>query len=235
MTADSLAPFSGFSHILFQANGDITIAASETLNLGAGSGQLTLAAGGDITFGDGSSISDANNWSVTLKAGVGFPSEVVQSGSGSIYLTGGQINGVTQTTGGSIQTAGGFINLEAGQDIQAGSGSLMDNNGYNFAIESGSGSMTLSAGRDILADLGTIATLWCGGITATAGRNIQWVSGPSPRWMAVIFPLRRDRIFSRLRFHYHGQGRQHYSDGDGGQREHRHRHWRLYFQWRFCQ
>ena len=173
VTASLLAPFAGFSHILFQANDDITIAAGQTLNLGAGSGQLTLAAGGDITFGDGSSISDANNWSVTLKAGVGFPSEVVQSGSGSIYLTGGQINGVTQTTGGSIQTAGGFINLEAGQDIQAGSGSLMDNNGYNFAIESGSGSMTLSAGRDILADLGTIATLGGGGITATAGRNIQ--------------------------------------------------------------
>jgi filamentous hemagglutinin family protein len=173
LTASLLASFAGFSHILFQANDDITIAAGQTLNLGAGSGQLTIAAGGDITFGDGSSISDANSWSVTLKAGVGFPSEVVQSGSGSIYLTGGQINGVTQTTGGSIQTAGGFINLEAGQDIQAGSGSLMDNNGYNFAIESGSGSMTLSAGRDILADLGTIATLGGGGITATAGRNIQ--------------------------------------------------------------
>jgi hypothetical protein len=63
--------------------------------------------------------------------------------------------------------------LEAGQDIQAGSGSLIDNNGYSFAVESGSGSITLSAGQDIQVGLGTVATLGGGGITATAGRNIQ--------------------------------------------------------------
>ena len=170
------------SQIILQAAYDITLAGGTSWNLsgtiganfgGVTSGQLTLEAGRNIIFGDGSSISDANNWSVTLKAGASFPSEVVQSGSGSIFLTGGQINGVTQTTGGSIQTASGSIDLEAGQDIQAGMGSLIDNNGYNFAVESGSGPISLSAGRDIQVGVSPIATLGGGYITATAGRNIQ--------------------------------------------------------------
>jgi filamentous hemagglutinin family protein len=165
------------STIILQAVYDITLVGGTSWDLsgtiGVTSGKLTLVAGRNIIFGDGSSISDANSWSVTLKAGVSFPSEVVQSGSGSIYLTGGQINGVTQTIGGSIQTTGGSITLEAGQDIQAGLGSLIDNNGYNFAVESGSGSITLSAGRDFQVGSGTIATLGGGGIMATAGRNIQ--------------------------------------------------------------
>ena len=84
LTASSLAPFSGFLNILFQANNDITLAPGATLDLGIGSGQLTLEAGGDITFGNGSKITDANNWSATLAAGYNFASQAVQSGLGNI-------------------------------------------------------------------------------------------------------------------------------------------------------
>ena len=72
-----------------------------------------LIAGGDITFGSNSKITDANSWSVTLDAGYNFVNNAVQSGIGNIYLNGG--NGLTGN--GSILTGSGNINLTAGQDI----------------------------------------------------------------------------------------------------------------------
>ena len=109
--------FAGFSKILLQATGNITINANTTWNLssstGNQAGQLTLEAGGDITFGGKSQIFDANNWSVTLAAGYNFANNTINSGIGNIYLNGG--NGLT--TSGSIQTSGGDINLFAGQSI----------------------------------------------------------------------------------------------------------------------
>ena len=120
------------SEILLEATHDITLANGTFWNLsgtigansgGVTSGQLTLEAGNDIVFQDGSAIVDANNWSVTLKAGVNnFTTGAVQPGVGNIYLNGG--DGLLN--GGSIQTAGGDINLTAGQDIETGGGSLQD-------------------------------------------------------------------------------------------------------------
>ncbi len=155
-------------------SGSIKLEAGNGIQIGSGTvsssaGDVTWRASGDIQMGDGSQISDGDG-AVTLEAGYDFVQSAVQPGVGNIYLNGGLAG---DGVGGSIQTAGGSINLEAGQDIQAGSGSLIDNNGYNFAVESGSGSITLSAGRDIQVGLGTVATLGGGGITATAGRNIQ--------------------------------------------------------------
>ena len=155
-------------------SGSIKLEAGNGIQIGSGAvsssaGDVTWRASGDIQMGDGSQISDGDG-AVTLEAGYDFGQSAVQPGVGNIYLNGGLAG---DGVGGSIQTAGGSINLKAGQDIQAGSGSLIDNNGYNFAVESGSGSITLSAGQDIQVGLGTVATLGGGGITATAGRNIQ--------------------------------------------------------------
>jgi filamentous hemagglutinin family protein len=109
--------FAGFSTILLQATGNISINASTTWNLststGQTGGQLTLEAGGDITFGNSSKIMDAGSWSVTLDAGYNFVNNTVQAGIGNIYLNGG--NGLTGN--GSIQTGSGNINLTAGQSI----------------------------------------------------------------------------------------------------------------------
>jgi len=110
------------SQIILQAAYDITLAGGTSWNLsgtiganygGVTSGQLTLEAGRNIIFGNGSKITDANNWSVTLEAGYNFASQAVQSGVGNIYLNGG--SGLT--TVGSIQLAAGDINLFAGQSI----------------------------------------------------------------------------------------------------------------------
>ncbi|MFZ0828466.1 MAG: hypothetical protein WAO02_13685, partial [Verrucomicrobiia bacterium] len=126
LTASSLAPFSGFSSILFQANHNITLAPGETLDLGAGTGRLTLEAGGDITFGNGSQITDANDWSATLEAGYNFANNTVQSGVGNIYLNGGS----GQTGSGSMQLSQASINLTAGNSIVLGSGcQLIDDGG----------------------------------------------------------------------------------------------------------
>jgi len=175
------------SEIILQAAYDITLAGGTTWDLsgtigsslgGVTSGNLILEAGRNIIFGDYSSILDANNWSVTLKAGVSFPSENVQPGSGSIYLAGGQIGGQTQSVGGSIQTTGGSITLAAGQDIQTGAGSLFDFSGsFPVAIESSTGDINLNAGQDVQIDYSSVATAGGGGITVTAGRNIQMDGG----------------------------------------------------------
>jgi filamentous hemagglutinin family protein len=117
--------FANFSQIILQASGDITkgfgnitLAAGNVWDLGAGSGLLTLEAGGDITFGNGSKITDANQWSATLDAGYNFVNNTVQSGVGNIYLNGGS----GQSGIGSIQLSQAAINLTAGNSIVVGSG-----------------------------------------------------------------------------------------------------------------
>ncbi len=139
--------FTGLSQITLEAKYDITLADSTTWNLSASTanfgGHLTLEAGRNIYFGNGASISDANSWAIALYAGVSGFSEptqttpatpTVKSGSGSIYLgnvvrdgSGNPIldaygNGTPTTGNGFIQTASGNIILQAGQDIQVGSG-----------------------------------------------------------------------------------------------------------------
>ena len=52
-------------------------------------GLLTLLAGNNITLNNGSQITDANNWGVSLEAGYDFGSHSVKdAGSGSITLNG---------------------------------------------------------------------------------------------------------------------------------------------------
>ena len=86
--------------ILLEASGNITLSAGTTWNLFTStgnktSGTLTLEAGNNITFGNGASIFDPNNWSVTLMAGVNnfITGTINTAGTGNIYLNGG--NGQT--------------------------------------------------------------------------------------------------------------------------------------------
>jgi filamentous hemagglutinin family protein len=171
------------SEILLEATHDITLAGGTQWNLsgtiganssGVTSGQLTLEAGNNIIFQDGSAIVDANNWSVALKAGVNnFTTGTVQPGVGNIYLNGG--DGLQN--GGSIQTAGGNISLTAGQDIETGGGSLQDANYNSFAIASASGSVSLTAGQDIQIGSGYVETTSGGNINLTAAQDIDIGSG----------------------------------------------------------
>jgi len=156
------------SQIILQAMYDITLSSGTSWDLsgtiganfgGVTSGQLTLEAGRNIIFGDGASISDANNWSVTLMAGVNnFNTGTIQTGTGNIYLNGG--NG--QAGSGSIQTASGSVNLMAGNGIQIGSG----------AINSSAGNITWQAGGDIQFGDGSQITVGNNGlVTLDAGYN----------------------------------------------------------------
>lgn len=178
--------------ILLEASGDITLAANTTWNLFSSTGNktgglLTLEAGGNITFENGSSISDANNWSLTLDAGYNFANNSVQTGVGNIYLNGG--NG--QSGSGSIQTASGSINLTAGQDITVGSGYVITTGGGGIAahalagnIDTGSdaqgyffrsGASSLAAANTLQNGLGGISTAAGGDVTLIAGGDVTSV------------------------------------------------------------
>jgi filamentous hemagglutinin family protein len=117
--------FANFSQIILQADDNITLAAGNIWNLGSGSGQLTLEASGDITFENNSKIFEADNWSVTLDAGYNFVTDMVQAGTGNIYLNGGS----GQAGNGSIETSQATIKLLAGNGIFVGYGSQLINDG----------------------------------------------------------------------------------------------------------
>ena len=184
--------FAGFSQILLQASGSITLNAGTTWNLssstGESSGQLTLEAGGDITFGNNSKIFDANDWSVTLDAGYNVGNSTIQSGVGNIYLNGG--SGLSQN--GTIQLSAGSVNLLAGQSILVGSGSVFTTGGgsiyadalagdinagtYNGSSTSGgqqtSDYIFTASGSRPNAILGGISTAAGGDVTLIAGNNV---------------------------------------------------------------
>lgn len=200
-----------FSQILLEATGNIyvgngslnsgglfTFAANPgiTWNLSAStgetSGQLTLAAGGSIYFGNRSLIVDPGNWSVTLEAGFNFINGSVPSGSGSIYLgdVARNANGVqsTDATGnyvpsngsGSIQLASGNVDLTASGSVDVGTGSVVTTAGGNIDVTAISGSISVGTktsgvqnsgyGDNLNGDWGVSSSL--GGISTMAGGNV---------------------------------------------------------------
>jgi filamentous hemagglutinin family protein len=181
--------FAGFSQILLQASGSITLNAGTTWNLssstGVSVGQLMLEAGGDITFGNNSKIIDANNWSVTLDAGYDFNNNVIQSGVGNVYLNGG--SGLSQN--GTIQLSGGSINLFAGQSILAGSGSVFTTGGGSIYadalagnINAGSSNGSSTSGGQQTSDYlftasGSRPNVILGGISTAAGGDVTLIAG----------------------------------------------------------
>ncbi len=150
-----------FSQILLEASGNISLSAGLNWNLststGLTAGQLTLLAGGDITFGNNSKITDANAWSIALESGYSFGRNTISSGSGNVYLNGGS----GQSQNGSIQLGSGSVNLLAGLGIWLGSGSITT-----------SGNVSGLAGGDITFGSGSaISTSAAGGVTLEAGYN----------------------------------------------------------------
>jgi filamentous hemagglutinin family protein len=190
------------SQVILQAAYDITLAGGTFWDLsgtvganvgGVTSGQLTLEAGNNILFQDGSAIVDANNWSVTLKAGVNnFTTGTVQPGVGNIFLNGGP----GSSGGGSIQMGSGngsspVINLVAGQDITVGSGYVITTGGGSINahalagnIDTGSDARgyhfesavsSLDQAYDLSGGLGGISTAAGGDVTLIAGGDVTSV------------------------------------------------------------
>lgn len=182
--------FAGFSQILLQASGNISLTANTTWNLSAStgnqtSGQLTLEAGGDILFGNGSKIIDANNWSVTLEAGYNFANNAIEPGFGNIYLNN---NSDGSTGGGWIQTAAGGVTLIAGQNILVGSGSVSTIGGgsifadalagnINAGFFNGGTSFTTATSDYSYSDSGSTPNPVLGGISTAAGGNVTLIAG----------------------------------------------------------
>ena len=185
------------SSIILQAVNDITLADGTAWDLsgtiganlgGVTSGQLMLEAGRNIIFGDGSLLSDGNDWSVTLMAGVNnFTTGTIHTGTGNIYLNGGD----GFTGGGSIQTAQGSIKLTAGQDITVGSGYVITTGGGSISahalagnIDTGSDALgynfesavsSLDQAYDLSVGLGGISTAAGGDVTLIAGGDVTSV------------------------------------------------------------
>lgn len=200
--------FAGFSSILLQASGNITLNPGTAWNLststGKTSGQLILEAGGDITFGSNSKILDANNsnWSVTLEAGYNSANNTIQAGTGYIFLNNGTESSPNGTGNGTIQLYGGSINLWAGKSILVGSGSVYTTGGGSIFADALSGDInagTFNGGSKIgsaTSDyvfhptsynpntvLGGISTAAGGNVTLVAGNNIISVpTVPSGQW-----------------------------------------------------
>jgi filamentous hemagglutinin family protein len=180
-----------FSNIKLQATGNITLAASTTWNLstttGQSAGQLTMQAGGDIIFGTGAKLTDANNWSVSLQAGYSFVNNAVTYGTGNIYF-GGANNG---TGTGALQLGQGLVNLIAGNTIQVGAGYVVTTGGGSITahalkggINTGSSGQgyffnanatTIDAAYNLSHDLGGISTMAGGDVNLTAGGDITSV------------------------------------------------------------
>ncbi len=172
-----------FSEITIQATHDITLAPGTAWNLsqstGLNTGALRLQAGNDIIFGNNARISDANQWSIQMLAGVDFSSGAVQTGVGNIFLNGG----AGLNFNGSLETAGGAIDLKAGGSVLVGAGFIRTVGGGRIQITALSGDVDagkkndgydfyLGGYRISLAGLGGIATAAGGDVTIQAGNDI---------------------------------------------------------------
>ncbi|HXI71123.1 MAG TPA: filamentous hemagglutinin N-terminal domain-containing protein [Verrucomicrobiae bacterium] len=177
LTASSLAPFAGFSSILFQRSGNISLAAGTTWDLGAGNGQLKLQAGGNIILNSGSKIFDANAWTVTLQAGYDFVGQAVNYGQGSI-----QLNGTS-----AIQMAAGKISLTAGRDITVNSGYVRTTGGGDVSAWALAGNINTGtyAHGYTFSSVNSLSSIYyrvdqvngVGGISTQAGGDVSIIAG----------------------------------------------------------
>ncbi|MDB6032378.1 MAG: Filamentous hemagglutinin family outer membrane protein [Verrucomicrobiales bacterium] len=174
-----------FSQITLQATRNITLAQgtvwdlSKSTGVEAGENHLVLQAGNNIIFENNARILDANNWSVRLEAGVDFSSGAVQAGIGSVFLNGG----VGKSLNGSIETARGAIEINAGRDVLVSGGFIRTILGGSIHVRALSGDVDAGKKNDgyefsttgyriSLAGLGGIATAAGGDVILEAGHDV---------------------------------------------------------------
>lgn len=177
----AFAGLASFATVTLQAKDDITLADYTYWDLsgtmGKTSGNLVLEAGNNIILSPGSSLSDGNQWSVSLYAGMNFANNTVSpgigagSGTGSIYL-----NGI-------LQTAAGDINLVAANDIIVGNGyvnTTEKGNIYAHALAGNIDTGDYAQGYRFLPGSSMANAYYvdtAGGISTTAGGNVTLVAG----------------------------------------------------------
>jgi hypothetical protein len=126
--------YNGLSTINLTADDDITLNTLWTLTDLGIAATLTLSAGNNITFDNGTALIAGNNWSVNLTAGTAMTGSTTTSGNDGIYLDGSSF----------LQTANGDITLKAANEVQVGWMGV-----DTGAVNSGSGSITTTAGGNI--------------------------------------------------------------------------------------
>ncbi|MGA2499604.1 MAG: filamentous hemagglutinin N-terminal domain-containing protein [Tepidisphaeraceae bacterium] len=168
-----------FSQIDLQATANITLTTGTSWNLsqstGGQTGLLTLQAGGNIIFNNNAKITDANNWSVNLQAGVNFTTGTVQPGVGSIYLNGSSAG----TLNGTVQTSAGNITMTAGQDILVGTGGIRTVGGGSITLQAVSDNINAGTGNGgyAFSIFGYSPSASPGGIATVAGGNVTLQAG----------------------------------------------------------
>ena len=179
---------SGLYQISLQADHNITLSTVWTLNDPGAAATLSLTAGNDITFNNGSAINAGNNWSVTLSAGPQNLASRPATGSDGIYLQG---NSYIQTLNGDINLwAANEVIVNPGPAYPLGSGSVGNNgirslNDGNITVTAQFGDVNTGGNNQgyifgrvaapyyrVSPSLGGVSTYAGGDITITAGGNV---------------------------------------------------------------
>ena len=174
---NSLAPFAGFSSLLFQASGNLPVATGTAWDLAAGTGSLLfLEAGGNLTLGTGSSLLAEDGWAVSLEAGRNFRNGQVLPGAGSILFSGSA----------GVQSGNGDLTLLAGNNVTVGSGYVRTISGGNIFVTALAGAIHTGNNQNGFDFLPTDATGTAyvpvvdpnlGGISTAAGGNVTLNAG----------------------------------------------------------
>jgi len=116
---------SGLYQINLQADHNITLSTSWTLNDPGAAALLTLTAGNDIILNTGSGITAGKNWSLSLNAGPqNLAAKPTTSRTDGIYLDGTAF----------IQSMNGNINLNAANEVLVSSGAIRTIGGGNIEV-----------------------------------------------------------------------------------------------------
>jgi filamentous hemagglutinin family protein len=153
---------SGLYEINVQANDTITVGTLWNLKDPGGKALLTMSAGNDIIFNDGSGIKAANNWNLSLTAG-----------TGSILLNGSSF----------LETQNGDITLLAANDIIVNSGAVRTRNGGNIDVTATVGDVNTGVNINgflfgqAAAPFYGVNSAALGGISTAAGGNVKITAG----------------------------------------------------------
>lgn len=151
---------SGIYQLNLQADDTITMDTLWTLSDPGGPALLTLTAGNNIVFNDGTGIAGGNNWSVSLFAGPqNLANAIATSGNNGVYFNGNSF----------IQTQNGNINIWAANEVMMNTTAGSAYTGYANGVLTSGGNINVTAGLGNI-ELGTLLTLPA--LTAPASINI---------------------------------------------------------------
>jgi filamentous hemagglutinin family protein len=182
--------FAGFSQISVVAGQDIELSTLWNLPNATTPSTLSLTAGNNITFDDGTGINAGRNWSVNLFAGPMNLTTRPAAGTDGIYLNGGSVGGsFIQTQNGNISLwAANEVQIQASQDF--GSSTLLGNGvrtlaGGNIQVTTQFGDVNTGGNSfgyvfqaaapyyTVSRSVGGISTAAGGNVTINAGGDVR--------------------------------------------------------------